>query len=229
MNKYKHLKEKAQELRKDGYKLPKICEMLNINKSTIYEWLKEMPDYVSERNHSNKSLAAALAANKIKYKNLRNSAYEEGKILYMNDEKNLRDFALLYLTEGHRKTKHTPSICNSNPNIVLFAKNILEKYSSRKLDYGLQYHIDQDENELKNFWSRYLSINSDVIKLTRKSNSGNLKGRKWASVHGILMVRTNDSYLREKIQAWMDIVEHDWKIMLTSPLNSSKIDTTISA
>lgn len=58
--------------------------------------------------------------------------------------------------------------------------------------------LDQDENELKNFWSRYLSINSDVIKLTRKSNSGNLKGRKWASVHGnFLMLPRMACYNKE--------------------------------
>jgi len=44
----------------------------------------------------------------------------------------------------------------------------------------------------------------------RKSNSSQLKGRKWRSEHGVLSVGTNDTHFRARLQGWIDRVEDGW-------------------
>jgi len=220
MKKYDHLREKAKTLREQGYSLIEISNMLGKAKTTVYHWLINFEGYKSKTLESHKSekckasLKAAVKANTEKYDKLRKTAYLDGTSIFVNDSKNLRDFALLYLTEGHRKTKWAPSISNSNWKIIAFSKKIFEKYSDKKIGYRIQYHADQDLNQIKSFWAEKLCILPTEIKLQRKSNSGKLKGRNWASVNGVLAITVNDTYLREKIQAWMDLVEKDWELDL---------------
>lgn len=217
MKKYDHLREKAKILREKGHSLIEISHMLGKSKTTVYHWLINFDGYQSKILESHKSSASinglkkAVKTRILKLKKLREIAYTDGKKLFLEDEKNLRDFALLYLTEGCRKEKWSPSISNSNWKIILFSKKVMEKYSNKKINYSIQYHVDQDFNSIKKFWSDKLNINPADIKLQRKSNSGKLTGRNWASVNGVMAIKVHDSYLREKIQAWMDLVEEDWE------------------
>ena len=57
---------------------------------------------------------------------------------------------------------------------------------------------------LANSWIRRFA------RFQRKSNSGQLKGRNWRSRHGVLTVCANDTYLRARLQAWIDCVQAAW-------------------
>ena len=46
--------------------------------------------------------------------------------------------------------------------------------------------------------------------MQRKSNSNQLAGRTWRSVHGVLTVRVCDTLLRAKLQGWMDRLRESW-------------------
>jgi hypothetical protein len=48
------------------------------------------------------------------------------------------------------------------------------------------------------------------VRVLRKSNSGQLSGRVWRSRYGVLTVRTCDTQLRARVQAWMDCVRESW-------------------
>jgi hypothetical protein len=49
------------------------------------------------------------------------------------------------------------------------------------------------------------------IKLLRKSNSNQLRGRQWRSRHGVLTVRAFDTLVRARLQAWMDRLRAEWQ------------------
>ena len=85
-------------------------------------------------------------------------------------------------------------------------------HASRRSDlaYELQYHADQDLDELRAFWGEVLGIDGVSIRLQRKSNSGQLNGRRWRSQHGVLTVGVNDTLLRARLQAWIDCVRDGW-------------------
>ena len=81
---------------------------------------------------------------------------------------------------------------------------------SPPIKYSIQYHADQDVHQLRDFWGRFLRIESDRIRLQRKSNSNQLAGRTWRSVHGVLTVRVCDTLLRAKLQGWLDRLRESW-------------------
>ncbi len=46
--------------------------------------------------------------------------------------------------------------------------------------------------------------------MQRKSNSNQLAGRTWRSVHGVLTVRACDTLFRAKLEGWMDRLRESW-------------------
>lgn len=88
---------------------------------------------------------------------------------------------------------------------------MLRALTERPLWFSIQYHADQDLDELHAFWSRTLDIRPGSIKFQRKSNSGQLSGRSWRSVHGVLAAGVNDTLLRARMQACMDRIREDWQ------------------
>jgi hypothetical protein len=87
----------------------------------------------------------------------------------------------------------------------------LSRLTEARLRFSLQYHADQDLDELCKFWGGTLDVEPDTIKLQRKSNSNQLAGRQWRSRHGVIAVRVPDTLLRARLQAWMDQLRAEWQ------------------
>jgi hypothetical protein len=102
------------------------------------------------------------------------------------------------------------SLCNSDPAIVLIGARWIRRLTDNRVCYSIQYHVDQDLDELCRFWASQLEIEPASIRLQRKSNSNELSGRKWRSQHGVLAVAVGDTYLRARLQAWMECVREEW-------------------
>jgi hypothetical protein len=147
-----------------------------------------------------------------KYRLLRESAYREGEESFdeLARDPTFRDFVALYIAEGYKRSRHTASICNSDPAVVRIATRWLMRLTDRPLNYSIQYHADQDLSELRAFWGETLSIDGDGIRLMRKSNSNQLTGRTWRSAHGVMAVGVHDTMLRARIEAWMDRLRASW-------------------
>ena len=213
MKKYEHLKKKAIVLRRKGHSLDEISEMLSLGKTTIFYWIRGARLPATEKQRA--CARAAGMANKEKHNNLRQLAYKEGLQEYERWKAlpTFLDFVVIYLTEGFRRTRNQVAVSNSNPSIMRLSLYWIDKLRNpqRSIDYGLQCHIDNDENAVKEFWARHLDIESAKIKVFRKSNSGNLDGRQWRSMNGVLQIRVNDTYFRAKLQAWMDLLQKEWQ------------------
>lgn len=69
------------------------------------------------------------------------------------------------------------SIANSEERIIALARGWLRALSRRKLAFSVQYHADQNLEEIRRFWGAHLGIDAYTIRLLRKANSGQLKGR----------------------------------------------------
>lgn len=209
MKKYEHLRAKALDFRKRGLSLEEICDRLNLSKTTVYYWIKGIP---LQRPRRVCCIAAGIAV-KEKYKKLRDAAYNEGVAEADALFKNIlfRDFIIAYMCEGYKKCRNAVCIANSDPEIVKLGYYWINKLSKRKVDFWLQYHCDQNLDELKDFWAKELGVNRDGINFQRKSNSGKLAGRNWGSKFGVLSVRTSDTYFRSKIDAWIEYIKNSWK------------------
>jgi hypothetical protein len=60
------------------------------------------------------------------------------------------------------------------------------------------------------FWGAQLGIRPEEVRMQRKSNSNQLTGRTWRSVHGVLTVRVCDTLLRARLEGWMDRLRESW-------------------
>jgi hypothetical protein len=206
-----HLREKAIRLRTDhNMTLEQIVERLQLPKTTIYGWIKHIP--IPRTSKQTEAQIRGTQAMQAKYKSVRNNAYQQGwdEAPTLIQEPTFRDFVVLYMAEGYKRDRNKVSICNSDKSIVRLAHRWLCQLSAKNISYRIQYHVDQNLDELQHYWAEALNIRPENIALQRKSNSGKLSGRQFRSVYGVLEIAIRDTYLRAKLQAWMDFVKQQW-------------------
>lgn len=88
----------------------------------------------------------------------------------------------------------------------------LRALTDKPVRFSIQYHVDQDLDEIRRFWGDLLGIAPDSIALQRKSNSNGLKGRQWRSRYGVINARVSDTLFRARMQAWMDRLRREWAV-----------------
>lgn len=208
---YDHLREKAISLRtKQQMTLDEIVERLALPKTTIYYWIKDIPiPRTSRQSETQRNSTIAMQA---KFAALREKAYQQGQAeapeLLQNPT--FRDFVVLYMAEGYKRNRNVVSFVNSDPRMIKLAYFWMTRLTTKKLDFSLQYHADHDVAELKQYWAELLNIKPEWIKVIRKSNSNQLTGRQFRSIHGLLTVRVSDTYFRSRLESWMDTIKSQW-------------------
>src|SRR5436309_1244580 len=95
-----------------------------------------------------------------KYRRLREAAYAQGQAEYdeLLSVPTFRDFVVLYIAEGYKRSRNTASLCNSDPAIVALAAGWLQRLSGRIPTVSVQYHADQNTKTLGAFWGQTLGI-----------------------------------------------------------------------
>ena len=168
-----YLREKARTLRRERrLTIDELAERLALSRSTIYYWVRDMPIPGSGPGGGFSSYAQrkGTRAMKRKYRLLREAAYREGVESYptLVQEPTFRDFVCLYIAEGYKRSRHTVSICNSDPPVMLLADRWMRRFAGRPLDYAITYHPDQQPEQLRAFWGDCLSIASSAIRCQPK-------------------------------------------------------------
>jgi hypothetical protein len=209
-----YIREKARKLRREKrLTIDELAERLALPRTTIYYWVRDLP---IERKPATtglaKSRAAAVRSNRRRFKVLRDSAYSDGLARFpkLSEDPSFRDFVTLFIAEGYKRSRNTVAIANSDPAVMRVAVEWMRRESDRFLDFSIQYHADQDLDELRRFWAAEFDIDPSTIRLKWKSNSNGLSGRNWRSKHGVLTVRTHDTYFRARLQAWVDCMRAQW-------------------
>jgi hypothetical protein len=206
------LRDKARQLRVEKrLTIDELVECLALSRTTIYYWVRDLP--IERSGRQNRGQRRGNAAMQAKYRALREEAYEEGRRTFpaLAEDPLFRDFVTLYIAEGYKRDRNKVVLGNSDPAVVAFTDAWLGKLSTGSRSYSLlQYHADQDPAALCIFWGHLLGVESAAIRVQRKSNSSQLAGRRWRSVHGLLSVRVCDTLLRARLQAWMDCTRGHW-------------------
>jgi hypothetical protein len=115
-----------------------------------------------------------------------------------------------YVRLAGERSRNVVAICNSDPAVVRLGAFWIRRLSRNRIAYSFQHHADQDPEQLREFWGGVVEVDPGCVKFQRKSNSGRLGGRVWRSPHGVLQVRSTDTYLRARLQAWMDCLRAEW-------------------
>ncbi len=171
-----YIRERARALRTSKHlSVDEIAERLVVPKTTVYAWIRDLPlgrprRATAGQRKGNESMQA-------KYRHLREGAYAQGAAEY--DElvalPTFRDFVVLYIAEGYKRSRHTASICNSDPTVLVLAARWLRQLSGRSPTVRVQYHADQDIEELRAFWAATLDLAPQSVRLHPKSNTSKLK------------------------------------------------------
>ena len=207
----RYLRDRARELRTTKrLSLDEIAERLALPKTTVYYWIVDLPLGRPRRENSHTGNLAMQA----KYRRLREVAYSQGLEAYdeLVRQPTFRDFVALYIAEGYKRNRNVVSIANSDERVIALAVSWLRVLTDRTLGYSIQYHADQDLDEIRRFWGDALGIDGAVITLQRKSNSGQLKHRTWRCKNGVMSIRVGDTLLRARLQAWIDRIRDDWAL-----------------
>jgi hypothetical protein len=204
-----YVRGKARKLRLEKkLSIDEIAARLALPKTTIYYWVRDLPLGRPRRENGHPGNVAVCR----KHRLLREAAYRQGKDEFegLARDPSFRDFVCMYIGEGYKRNRNVVGIGNSNPRVVALSAAWIRRFAHNRVSYSVQYHADQRLTDLTMFWAELLGVTPDEIQLQRKSNSGRLSGRIWRSPYGVLTVRTGDTLLRARLEAWMDVVQGQW-------------------
>jgi len=206
-----YLRDKARAIRVEKrLTIDEIAERLALPRTTIYHWVRDLPVPRTERQSDaqRRGTHASAAA----FRRRRETAYARGagEFHVLARDPTFRDFVCLYIAEGYKRNRNVVSIANSDSAVIVVADRWMKRLVARPLRYAVQYHADQDLQEIQGFWGALVGVDPERIAMQRKSNSNQLTGRTWRSVHGVLSVTANDTLLRARLQAWMDRLREGW-------------------
>ena len=164
-HRYDHIRDKAVRLRTEQkMTLDEITERLSLPRTTIFSWIKDIPIPTTEKQTEAQRRKHEL--NRARYAVLRENAYQQGlaEAPELFRDLTFRDFVVLYMAEGTKRQRNTVAFVNSNANMVRLAHQWIKYFTQNKLDYGIQYHVDHNEDELKEYWAGILAIQPAIIK-----------------------------------------------------------------
>ncbi len=204
------IKTFARNLRRQGKSYSEIVNELQVPRSTLHLWLKDISIPIRFTGEARKSWwksmqRLAVEANKKKYTSIYSKIDE--KILL--EQKSLTidvDFcksllSAIYWTEGSKGRHSIVVFANTDPGLTLLFVTLLRKcykIDESKFRVRLHLHDYHNEEKVKTFWSHLLKIPQDQFTKTyRKERSKEKTFRR--NFGGICFVNYNSVYLRAEI------------------------------
>lgn len=206
---YVLLKQKAQRLRKRGKSYQEIIHRLELSKSTVSIWCRNIELSSAQVEALGKRYDTQLRgakANQAKRQKeiaiIRKAANKE--ISKPNREMFKIAGAMLYWAEGN-KTNHL-GITNSNSAmIILMVKWFKEFLNVRphQLKAHLHLHSGQNEKEIKRYWSKLTGIPENRFGKTyiKPEGTGHRKNKLY---NGTIRISIYNKDLLYKVMAWTD-------------------------
>lgn len=212
-SKWFKLKPEAIRLRLAGNSLRDIEKTLQIPKSTLSGWFKEVilteKQYQTlNQNRLDKLVVARKLAAKW-HKNQKEGRLKEAEeyatkfLTSINPEDKFISelaMAILYLGEGF-KTKSGLGLGNSDPLILkFFIKALIKNYSFdvHKIKCELHLRVDQDPTKMKRFWSKELNIplkNFMAVSVDQRT----FGSPTYANYNGVCVLRCGNIAIQRKL------------------------------
>lgn len=219
MGYYGKLEEKvrAQGLRRKGLSYGEILQKVNVSKSTLSLWLKDIKLTKKQENRLTKikvlgqhrgSIVAANNKRKARIERTRR-IHREAKTFIGRLNKRDRFIAgiAFYAAEGD-KTDGKGGFANSDSKIIKFMiawfKNFC-KIPMSKFRGAIWLHEGLDAEEAKKYWSILTGIPKNQFHKTyiAKNKTDSKKIRKNIHKHGVFSIRFFDSARQRRIMGWI--------------------------
>lgn len=211
------LKQKAQKLRKRGRSYQEITRLLNVPKSTISDWCKDiiLSDKQIFRLYKNKLTGAlkgsAIASQKKILTRLKSTELLFKQGLQEVGQLSKRDkfiAGIAYYSSEGTKTDKGCAFANADPKIICFMINWFREFGGlpvNKFHGAIWIHKNQGEQAALNYWSSLTSIpktnfyKSYIVENKNKSK----KIRKQIHPYGIFSLYVSNVALQRKIMGWI--------------------------
>lgn len=210
-------KLKAQNLRKRGLSYGEIQLQLNVSKSTLSDWCKdiELTKTQKERLLQNKifgqrkgSIVAADNKRKARISRTKNIFREAKKELgKLSKRDRFITGIALYAGEGYKNDGHG-GFANSDPILIKFMARWFQEFCElpmSKLRGSIWIHEGLNEKKAKKFWSDLTDIPQNQFHKTyiAKNKTDSKKIRKNIHQYGVFSIRFSDSDKQRKIIGWI--------------------------
>lgn len=211
------LKGAASELRQKGHSYNQISQRLNIPKSTLSYWFKNLNDS-QKIKFLNISKAKVIWAKNITAYNKQRATL--CRIKWLNTQKGSekevgklsnRELCLigaaLYWAEGFKKTNWNVVFCNSDPHMIRlmlkFFKNICD-VKKDKLRAQIQVHPNVSVKIATTYWANITRIPANQFSKPILQVSKSSKNKRGNTLpYGTLRLRVNDVHLINRIKGWI--------------------------
>ena len=161
------LKRQVIELRKQGKSYSEIKQIINVSKSSLSLWLRNIT--LSQKQLTGLKLKKIRAVERYREtmrlkRIIRNRKYyldQRNKWLPLTKREGFVAGLFLYWGEGNKVSTNTVSICNTDPAVLKFTVYwIVSCLEVPKQKIRIQLHLydDMNVNEETNFWSEELGI-----------------------------------------------------------------------
>lgn len=217
-SKWFEYKEAVLELRKKGTSMTTIEREFGIARSTLSGWFKEVELTEQQRTKLMQNSVdgwkkarekAVVTKNLQKAQRLSQAKIEALAVSKKLPKDSLAvlelSLAMLYFGEGSKKDR--TSIGASDPRMLLFFITSLEKLyglDRNNFRYDLHLRDDQDENDMKNYWSSQLMIKPEQIKYIAKDKR--TVGRPtYGTYKGVCLVNASNISIQRRLIALYNI------------------------
>ena len=208
------IKEDVMDLRRSGLSYGEIRAKIPLAKSTVSDWCKNIKLTENQIARLGKLKAKGSYVGNLKgskanqekrvreIRQIKETAKSEASFLL--NEKFWIAGLMLYWAEGHKSRR--VGISNSDPNIIEFLIEWLRRYcdiKDSKFKPHLNLHSGQNENEIKEFWSKIIKLPKEQFgkSYIKKEGTGH---RKNILYKGTLRVDICDLNLLYKILGWVE-------------------------
>lgn len=210
-------KSKAQNLRKRGYSYSKIQKIINVPKSTLSGWCRDiaLTEDQALKLFKNKLKGAQkgriIGAKRQQQRRIKQTKqlFDEGvdEIGKLSPRDKFLIGLALYSAEG-TKTDGQCNFANSDPKLIKFMSFWFRKYCKVKKDKlrgALWIHDNLDKEKAEKYWSKVTGITLSQFFKTyvTKNKIGSKKIRKNVHQYGVFSIRFTDSKIHRKLMGWI--------------------------
>ena len=207
-------KKQAKQLRSEGYSINEIRKKLNVSKSSVSVWVRDIILSPEQTNNLTKKCHTSIVIEKRRLSRLRNE--EKKRSLAINDAKKdikkiskLNLFLIgisLYWGEGAKK-KHVLQFTNCDPKLIQimmrFFKEIYE-VPEEKIKAHVHLHPHLNTEVAESYWSEISGISRKQFYKTSKQHNKASKNKKDSLPYGTFSIYVCDVKRALKMKGWME-------------------------
>lgn len=210
-------KQKAQELRRQGWSYSQILQTINVSKNTVSRWCQDIEltedqysGLMARKAHGQKKGSIIAAQNKREKRiNLEEQYFLKAKaeIGLLSKRDRLIAGIALYTGEGD-KGRNKSAFTNSDPKLVQFMMGWFKEFCKvpqEKFRGAIWIHEENNALEARTFWSKLTGIAEDKFHKTylSKAKNDSKKIRKNIHKNGIFSIRFSDTNIQRQILGWI--------------------------